>query len=86
MSSKRNGLVIPDPLIEALVVAERKADRTAQCKVCDYLRECGEPRATAIRRAYSQGVGFRKLAEVFEANDVAIGWRAVKSHRDKGHT
>ena len=75
----------PDPLIVALEQAQRESNPADRCKVCDYLRECEEPRATALRQAFNGSIGFRKLAEVLKANDVAIGWRAVKGHRDKEH-
>jgi hypothetical protein len=75
-----------DPFVTALEAAADRASNGPECKVCAYLRECEEPRATAVRQAFARGVGFRKLTSIFKANGVEIGWRAVKTHRDKEHT
>ena len=73
-------------LLEELGAAENANQHARPCQVCSALAQMSEGARGGVERALAGTIGERTLAEILTRNGYTTGRRAVKRHRQEGHT
>ena len=73
-------------LLTDLEVAAEANMHSRECQVCRALEAMSLEAQVAVRSALAGTIGERKLAEILTGNGYPTGRRAVKRHREEGHT
>lgn len=75
-----------EDLLTALAVAENANQHARECQVCDGLAQMSEAAKTGVKRALAGSIGEQKLAAILTGSGYPTGRRAIKRHREEGHT
>lgn len=73
-------------LLTDLEVAAEANMHGRECQVCRALAGMSADARTAVSSALAGTIGERRLAEILTGNGYPTGRRAVKRHRQEGHT
>ena len=75
-----------DKLLEELGAAENDNMHGRPCQVCQALPQMSESGRAGTERALAGTIGEQKLADILTRNGYPTGRRAVRRHRQEGHT
>lgn len=75
-----------DSLLDEIAEAEQANQHARPCQVCAHLEVMSDERHDAISRALAGTIGEAKLAEILTRNGFTTGRRAIRRHRQEGHT
>jgi hypothetical protein len=73
-------------LLADLASAANANQHARPCQVCDALSKMSEAARMQVKSGLAGTIGERTLAEILTRNGYTTGRRAVRRHRQEGHT
>lgn len=74
-----------DDLLADLVAAERAAQGSTPCTLCEYINTQTGVTRDALIAAAAGSIGERKLVSVLKKHETGIGRRTISRHREEEH-